>query len=97
MRSQPDFQAQQQNAKGKNGKQPSSPLASEERGRQEVGGKKPEGKTERVDREARSGDWGRLPPYLQLMFKKRGTPRLPSKYERYREAFHKAADRKRTK
>lgn len=76
---------------------PDDPRAAQERGKNEKGPKKPDGATERLDKAAQNGDWGRLPPYLQFLFKKRGAPKLPSKYERFREEFHKRADKNRRK
>ena len=63
-------------------------------GRKLRGGRPPQSATERVERDPEAGRWGDLPPYLQMLFRKRGMPKLPDKYRRLRDAFHKQADRK---
>jgi hypothetical protein len=83
---------QQQPQPGKD--QPDSPRPDSEPGRNEKG-KDPQnpegGRTER-DRSAES--WGELPPYLQLLFRREGEPKVPAKYQHYTDEFHKRADRK---
>ncbi|MCB9892048.1 MAG: hypothetical protein H6833_10405 [Planctomycetes bacterium] len=76
----------------KSGKDPKGPNADPLSGEKERGKAGADSATERLDKAAEAGDWGRLPPYLQFLFKKTGAPKLPSKYDRFREEFHKRAD-----
>lgn len=73
---------------------PRGARASQDKKKRQKGARAPNGATERVDKAKQAGNWGKLPPYLQFLFKKSGAPKLPSKYESFREAFHKSADRK---
>ena len=84
-----------QGQEGKQGKNRKSPKAAEQKGSRQKGKQGAQGESERLNKAAEQGKWGSLPPYLQFLFKKGGKPKLPSKYERYREEFHKRADSKR--
>lgn len=72
---------------------PNSPRSVRDRGKRTRGKPAPDGAVERTDKARVQARWGQLPPYLQYLFKRRGTPKLPSKYARFRDAFHKNVDR----
>ena len=53
--------------------------------------------TEKVDKNAESGSWGNLPPYLQKLFRTGGKPEVPSRYRDFEKEFHRNADKKKKK
>ena len=65
-----------------------------ETGKQLTKPKKPKNRQgEKFDRAKLGKAWGELPPYLQEVFKKGGSPEVPSKYKSFEEEYHKKADR----
>ena len=62
-------------------------------GRNVKSGKRKDGATGKNAKDSAAGEWGDLPEYLRMLFKKRGQPSIPSKYKRFRDEFHRRVDR----
>ena len=82
----------QQQSKAKNGK-PDDPHASDDRGKREKGKDRQYPPGSKYEKALQQGRWGELPRYLQVLFRAGGRPKLPAKYKRHREEFHRRADR----
>ena len=77
---------------------PDNPGKDPKTGKQLTNPKKPRNKQgKKFDRAKVEEAWGELPPYLQEIFKKGGSPAVPSKYKNFEVEFHKKADRKKRK
>lgn len=72
--------------------QPKGPKEDRAKGVQQRGKNRNDPPGKRFNQDPEAGRWGDLPKYLQLLFKKAGQPKVPSKYKRFREEFHKRAD-----
>ena len=68
------------------------PKAARDKGKQQRGKTPPDSGTKRFNKDAVEGRWGDLPKYLQLLFRKGGEPKVPAKYRRFRDEFHRRAD-----
>ncbi|GEM_PF-2639007 len=91
-RNSPDLQKQKKQSASQN---PKNPKNSKEKAKLKKGNLKPNsGKTGDPNNAKGSSRWGFLPPYLQFLFRKGGSPKVPGKYEKWAEEFNRNVDRK---
>ena len=92
-RQQQQQQQQQGKQQQKNKDNPDDPRAAQQRGKQEFGKDRKYRPGSKYEKALREGKWGELPKYLQVLHRAGGRPKLPAKYSRHREEFHRRADR----